>query len=172
MKKSIEKIKDMTYIALFVAIISVASQFSIPTPTVPLSIQILIVSFTGFYLGLRKSITAILLYILLGIVGAPVFAGFRGGLQTILGPSGGFILGFIVIVVLCALFSDARLSVTMGILSVFVCHLIGVLQYMLIAETSFWVSFLSVSLPFLAKDIIFVPLAYILSKKLKKAIRK
>ena len=173
MNSNREKIKNMTYIALFVAIISVVSQISIPTPTsVPITLQIFVVAFAGFFLGIKRGIIGILLYISLGMVGAPVFAGFRGGFSTLLGPSGGFIWGFIVVVLFCSLLPERKISITLGILSVLICHAFGTVQYMLVAKTTFLVSFLAVSLPFIIKDIVLIPFAYLLSQKMKKIVKK
>ncbi len=168
-----EKIRNITFVALFVAIISVVSQIAIPTTsTVPITIQIFVIAFTGYFLGPKRGIIAIFLYIMLGALGAPVFAGFKGGFYALLGPSGGFVWGFIIIVIFCAIFAKTRLAIPAGIIGTIICHILGAFQYSFVAGVDFFASFLLVSLPYLLKDIILLPLAYLLYKKLKRIIKE
>jgi biotin transport system substrate-specific component len=100
MKK--EKIKSITYVALFVAIIAVVSQIAIPMPSlVPITLQTLVIAMCGYLLGLKRGLVAIIVYIALGAVGAPVFSSFQGGFSVLIGYTGGFIWGFIPLVILC-----------------------------------------------------------------------
>lgn len=161
----------MTFVSLFVAMISVISQIAIPLPSaVPITLQMLMIAFVGYYLEIKLALVSVLLYIALGAVGAPVFASFNGGFYVLLGPTGGFIWGFIIIAVLCAISAKSKLAIPIGILSVIICHFIGAFQYMLIAKITFLASIIMVSLPYILKDIIFVPVAYFLAGKIKKRI--
>ena len=170
--KSVSKIKEMTVVALFVAIMAIVSQISIPMPSaVPFTVQMLAIAFFGYFLGVKRGMIGIFLYIAIGAVGAPVFAGFKGGFYVLLGPSGGFIWGFAVVVLICALFSKTRGAIILGILSVLICHFVGVLQYSFVAGISLWVSFIVVSLPYVLKDILLIPVAYLLYKRMSKAIK-
>ena len=170
--KSNSKIREMTFIALFVAIISIVSQIAIPMPsTVPMTIQLLVIVFFGYFLGVRQGMIGIFLYIAIGAVGAPVFAGFRGGFYVLLGPTGGFIWGFILVVLLCAIAAKTRLAIVVGMISIMLCHFIGVIQFSFVAGIDMWVSFVAVSLPYIIKDIAFVPLAYLLYKKMSRLIK-
>lgn len=172
MRSNSQRIKDMTFVAIFVAIISVISQISFPTPSaVPITLQTLIIPFTGYYLGIKRATISILIYIMLGLIGVPVFASFQGGLYVILGPTGGFIWGFLIIVILCSLFAKTRLAIPVGISSMFLCHIAGIFQYTIVMKTSPWAAIISVSFPYIVKDIIFVLLAYFLSSKIQKRIQ-
>ena len=96
--------KSITYTALFVAIISVISQIAIPMPSlIPITLQTMIIALAGYLLGLKRGLCAVFVYILLGAVGAPVFSSFQGGFSVIIGHGGGFILGFIPLVILCGI---------------------------------------------------------------------
>ena len=86
--------RDLAYMALSAARIAVCSWISIPT-TVPFTMQTFAVCLVTALLGLRRGMWAVLCYILLGAVGAPVFSGFKGGISVLLGPTGGYILGFL-----------------------------------------------------------------------------
>ena len=89
---------DMAYIALFAVLITVCAWISIPL-TVPFTLQTFAIFAALMTLGGRRGTCAVAVYLLLGAVGLPVFAGFRGGLGTLLGTTGGYIAGFL----LCAL---------------------------------------------------------------------
>ncbi len=163
--------KKITYIALFVAIIAVVSQISIPVSVIPVTMQTFAVSLCGFVLGKKSSVIAILTYLALGSVGAPVFASFNGGFQVLLSYTGGFLWGFVPFVLLCSL-SKSKSAIIFSILGLLLCHLLGIIQYSLVSETSIWLSFVVVSLPYLIKDIILVVLAYLLSIRVNKIIKK
>ena len=170
MKK--EKIKSITYIALFVAIISVVSQIAIPMPSlVPITLQTLVVAMCGYLLGFKRGLCAIIVYIALGAVGAPVFSSFQGGFSVLIGYTGGFIVGFIPLVILCGIPSGKVKGIVLGILGVLVCHTTGIIWYMAHSSNNFISAFLLVSLPYLIKDIIFIPLAYFVSAKIKNKIK-
>ena len=85
--------RDMAYVAIFAVTIAICSWISIPT-TVPFTLQTFAVFLAVAVLGGRRGTFAVLVYILLGAVGLPVFAGFSGGLGALLGTTGGYIIGF------------------------------------------------------------------------------
>lgn len=88
--------RDIAHIAVFTALLAVCSWITIPTPTrIDFTLQVLGVFLTLGILGGRRGTFAITAYLLLGAVGAPVFAGFWGGLGALLTPSGGFLIGFL-----------------------------------------------------------------------------
>mgnify|MGYP002517316326 CR=1 FL=1 len=115
----------MAFVSVFVAIIAVFSQIAIPMPSsVPITLQAFIIIFSGYYLGVKRASICVAIYILLGAIGVPVFASFKGGFYVLLGPTGGFIWGFLIVAVLSALFAETRLAIPMGIISVMLCHLL------------------------------------------------
>lgn len=87
--------KDLTLISLFAALTAIGAFISIPLGPVPLTLQTLFVLMSGFVLGPKKGALSQLVYIALGLIGLPIFAGFSGGIQTILKPSFGFLIGFL-----------------------------------------------------------------------------
>ncbi|HIV34242.1 MAG TPA: biotin transporter BioY [Candidatus Blautia intestinigallinarum] len=88
------KTRDIVYTAFFAVLIAVGSWISIPM-TVPFTLQTFAVFVTLGILGGRRGTMAVLLYILLGAVGIPVFSGFTGGVGILLGNTGGYIAGFL-----------------------------------------------------------------------------
>jgi biotin transport system substrate-specific component len=83
-------------IVMMVGLMAAGAQVAIPLPftPVPLTLQVLVVVLSGFLLGVRRGASAQLSYLILGAVGAPVFAGFSGGLGHMLGPTGGYLFSY------------------------------------------------------------------------------
>jgi biotin transport system substrate-specific component len=88
------KISDLTFISLFAALTAVGAFIKIPIPHVPLTLQTLMVMFAGLVLGSRRGALSQLLYLIIGLLGLPIFSQ-GGGPGYILLPSFGFLLGFI-----------------------------------------------------------------------------
>ena len=87
---------DATLVILFSAFVGLTAQVEIPLWPVPLTLQTLGVLFTGAVLGSRRGALALLLYLAEGVVGLPVFAGGASGVAQLLGPTGGYLVGFVV----------------------------------------------------------------------------
>src|SRR5688572_23466822 len=84
----------MTRVALMAAVTAVAAQITVPIEPVPFTFQVLAVILSGLLLGPRYGALAQVIYVLVGAVGVPVFAGFTGGLGIVLGPTGGYLLSY------------------------------------------------------------------------------
>jgi len=89
-------IRDITQIGLFSSLTAIGAFISIPIGPVPISMQTFFVLLSGIILGSKKAMLSQIVYVILGLIGLPIFAGFTGGLQTIFKPSFGFIISFIV----------------------------------------------------------------------------
>ncbi len=166
------RVKELTQIALLVALLCVGSQVSIPTIfLVPLTIQVLLVGIVGYFLPLKHSLSCIISYILIGAIGVPVFANFGGGLGTLFSYTGGFVFGFIPLVILCSI-GKGKIKIPLGVLGAVLCHLTGVIQYSIVAKMDFLTSFLTMSLPYIFKDIGLIILAFILANLLKKKLKR
>ena len=76
------------------AVTAVAAQIAVPIPPVPFTMQVLAVILSGLLLGVRTGALAQAIYVLVGAVGVPVFAGFKGGLGIVLGPTGGYLISY------------------------------------------------------------------------------
>ena len=94
--KGRDKVINLVYASMFTALITVCGWICIPS-AVPFTLQTLAVFLCIMLLGTKRSLAAVITYILLGAVGCPVFSGFRGGIGTLLGPTGGYITGFVLI---------------------------------------------------------------------------
>ncbi len=88
------KTRDMVYMSMFAILIAICSWIAIPA-AVPFTMQTFGVFVTLGFLGGKRGSISILLYLLMGAVGLPVFSGFRGGIGSLLGNTGGYIIGFL-----------------------------------------------------------------------------
>lgn len=168
--------RNLTACAMMVAILAVLAQIAIPLPfsPVPLTLQTAGIILAGLILGSKKGALTVLVYIILGAVGAPVFAAGRAGLGVVAGPTGGFFAGFILAVLLIDwLLKKNRsllrsyIAVALATLLILVC---GVIYYSIWAKISFWASFIAVGLPFLPGDLIKLLLFTPLGLAVKKAL--
>lgn len=170
------KVKNMVLVGIFSAIVSIFSILTIPTVSgVPVTLQTFAVALCGYILGAKKGAVSILIYILIGIIGFPVFSGMRSGITHVMGLTGGFILGFIFMAFFCGYsckFKNRLVMFTLSIIGLILCNIIGVVQYSFLSSNSLISSFITVSLPFLPKDIISIIIAMIVSINIKKVLEK
>lgn len=166
--------KNMIMAGMFAAVLAVLSQLSIPMPTgVPVTLQTFAVALTAYVLGWKLGTVSTLVYILIGAVGVPVFTGFKGGFQALAGMTGGFIWGFVFMTLLCGLGAAQKNKVFLVILSaagLASCHLLGIFQFMAVADMQFAEAALAVSVPYLIKDIISVAAAYVFALAVRRAL--
>ena len=85
---------DMVYVGVFAAIIAVCSWISVPL-TIPVTLQTMAVCITAGLLGTKRGVLSIIVYLLIGLVGVPVFSNFSAGVGQLMGPTGGYLIGFI-----------------------------------------------------------------------------
>lgn len=166
MKKKLS-IVEMVLTGAFAALLAVLSQFAIPMPSgVPATLQTFAVALCGFVLGARQGAVCVGVYLLMGAVGLPVFAGFHGGIGAFIGVTGGFLWGFIALSALCGTRRPALAAAGLVL-----CHALGVAQFALVAGMSFGESAALVSLPFLLKDALSVGAAYAASAMVLRGLR-
>lgn len=178
-KKTNSKITDMVYIGLSAAIIAVCSWISIPL-TVPITLQTMGVVLISGLFGAKRGTLSILLYILIGAIGVPVFSGFKSGFGVLLGSTGGYIIGFIFTALIVGIVSDKTnklwaliLSMVVGIL---VCYAFGTAWFAVVyAKTNEPASLATILgwcvIPFLIPDAIKIALAAVLTNRLKKFVK-
>ncbi|MGN1114743.1 MAG: biotin transporter BioY [Oscillospiraceae bacterium] len=166
---------------LMVAIMAVCSWISIPIGQVPITLQTFAVFLAVGLLGGKWGTVATLVYIILGAVGVPVFAGFTGGFGTIMGTTGGYIVGFIfsaLVMWLIEKLFGRKLVVTIisMVVGLLVCYAIGTVWFMVVYARNTGAVGLGTVLgwcvvPFILPDAIKIALAAILSNRLRKLIK-
>lgn len=100
------KTRDLTQTALFAALLCVTAPWSVPIGPIPLSLATFAVYLAAAVLGWKRGTLAVLVYLLLGAAGLPVFTGFAGGLHKLAGPTGGYLAGYLPCALLTGIFSE------------------------------------------------------------------
>ena len=98
------KTSSMTRIALMAAVMCIVGPLTIPIGAVPLSLNTLVILLAVYVLDTREGTAAVLIYLLIGAIGLPVFSGFQGGFAKIAGPTGGYLLGYILLALIAGVF--------------------------------------------------------------------
>lgn len=160
------RLQNLIRISLFTALLAILSQMALPLPSgIPLTLQTFAVALCGFMLGMKGAAYAVTAYLLLGAAGLPVFAGFHGGVGVLFGMSGGFLLGFVPLAVLCG-----TKKIPLAALGLLLCHGLGILQFSLVTGTSAAASAATVSLPFLLKDAASVVAAHFAARAIGRGL--
>lgn len=169
---------DLCMIGLLTAVIVIMAQIQMPMPSgVPVTMQTFAILLTGIILGPKKGLIAALIYVLLGAVGVPVFTGFKGGLQSIAGPTGGFILSFPLMAFFAGLAGNNRshskiLYILYLALAFITNYTLGIIVFCLVTKATVLVGFTTCVLPFIAADILKAVLAAALGIALQKRLHR
>ena len=173
------KTYDMVYIAIFAVLMAICSWISIPM-TVPFTLQTFGVFISVGILGGKRGTVAVLVYILLGAIGVPVFAGFSGGFGVLLNTTGGYIIGFLFsALVMWGIEKVFGRKPVMQILSMLVglivCYAIGTAWFMVVYSRANGAVGLGTVLgwcviPFIIPDLVKIALAFVLSARLRQYV--
>ena len=174
------KTLDMVYIALFAVLIAICSWISIPT-SIPFTLQTFGIFVTVGVLGGKRGSFAVFIYLLLGAIGVPVFAGFTGGMGVLLGNTGGYIIGFLASALLMWLMEKLlgkktwvlALSMVLGLIA---CYAIGTAWFIIAyAKNTGSIGLVTALgwcvIPFIIPDIIKIVLALIVSNRVSKLMK-
>lgn len=174
------KTLDMAYIALMVVLMAVCSWISIPA-TVPFTLQTFAMFCAVGLLGGKRGTIAVLVYIIMGAIGLPVFSGFAGGLGHLLGATGGYIVGFFFSALLywlvTKLLGTAVWSMALAmVLGLVVCYAFGTVWFTVVytqkvAAIGFAGALGMCVIPYIIPDLIKIALALLLTKVLSKHIK-
>lgn len=171
--------KQMVLIALMTAVTCVLGPLSIPLPfsPVPISLTNFAIFLAIFILGMKNGTISFIIYLLLGAVGVPVFSSFRGGLQVLAGPTGGYLIGFIFLALIMGFaldhFDRKLVPTIIGmIIGMAVCYAFGTVWLAKLLSLSFKEGLMMGVIPYLAGDVAKIIIAAIVGPKLYGATQK
>lgn len=167
-------VKPMVYASLFAALTAVGAFIKIPIPIspVPITLQVFFVLLAGLVLGARWGGTSMVVYVMLGVIGLPVFSGGSSGLGILLGPTGGYIIGFVAGAFVTGLIynkaNDSK-TATIGAMigGLAMIYLLGVMQLSFVANMTLQQAVAVGMLPFLIGDAIKIVAALIVADRIK-----
>ena len=172
----------ITLTGLMAALICLLGPFSVPLPfsPVPLSLCTMVIYFAVYVLGAGLGTCSVAIYLLLGLVGLPVFSGFAGGIGRLLGPTGGYLIGYLFIICISGWFIKkwgasntprnfiiCFFGMTLGTI---VCYLFGTLWLSYQLSLDFTTALSLGPLPYIPLDILKMILALLLGKNVKKRL--
>ena len=177
------KTVQMAEIALMSAVICIVAPFTIPVPAspVPLSAATFVIYLAAILLGAKQSAVCVLIYLLLGMVGLPVFSGFSGGISVLLGPTGGYLAGYLPCALIVGWMTNAKQGngsflQNMGamMLGTGACYFFGTIWFLVVMDGSYSVvqALLLCVVPYLIFDLIKILAAAAVVVPIKKMLRR
>ncbi|MGN1481369.1 biotin transporter BioY [Porcipelethomonas sp.] len=169
---------EIVLVGLAAALMCIAGPFSIPIPfsPVPISLTNLAIYIAAFILEWKLCGLSTVIYLLLGMVGLPVFSGFTGGLSKLAGPTGGYLIGFIFTALICGFFCHKFNKIYMYVigmvLGLAVAYIFGTAWFMIQQDTGLIPSLTMCVIPFLPGDAVKIVIAAILGPILKKQVSR
>lgn len=168
--------RHMIQAALFAALLAVFSQLAVPMVPVPMNLALLAVFLCTLVLEQRFAILSVGLYLLMGLLGLPVFAGFRGGPSVLFGPTGGYLLGYFLAAALIALLkplADRFIKrILVLLLALLACYLPGTLWLMMLSGRNLSETLPLAVYPFLPGDGVKIVLAAVLAPRLNASLKR
>lgn len=144
MKQKNKQIYMLTSYALITALICIFAPLSVPIGPIPISLTNLVLYFSIYIIGFKGSTVSYTVYLLLGLVGLPVFSGGAGGPAKVVGPTGGYLLGFFFITIFSGLVFDKckgkyriPLTIVSMIITTGICYLFGTLWFIQLTDNTF-----------------------------------
>jgi len=165
--------RELCFIAIFTAVISAMAPFTIPFPLVPLSMQTFAVPLAGAVLGAKKGTIAVIVYLILGAIGIPVFTGFTGGFGLFLGPTGGYLWSFPIFAFVVGFAADKgnRLWLALGlIVGAAITLTMGMIQLASWASLDMRAAFMAGVFPFIIPELIKIFMVFIIAPKARQAL--
>ena len=173
------KIKDMTLTAVMAALICIAGPLTIAAGPVPLSLATFAVYLAGAILGKKRGTIAAGLYLVIGIIGVPVFSGFSGGFQKLAGVTGGYLVGYLPCAFLAGLGTERAekegrkwLLPAMMAAGTIILYVIGTAWFMIQSGNPLGASLGMCVLPFLPGDAVKIAAVAMITPAVKKAVRR
>lgn len=170
----------MTRIALFTALTCILAPMSIPIPIspVPISLTNFVIFLSVYILDRRSALISYVLYLLLGIAGLPVFSGYSGGPAKLAGPTGGYLIGFIILIIIGGIFAErAHKS---GKISLYIAGIVIGEAVMYVVGTMWLINQMGITfiqglfagvIPYIPGDIVKLVIAVIIAPKIRERIR-
>ena len=173
--KTRSRVYPLVMTAVMAAVICAVAPFALPVGPIPITLGTLVMYLAGHVLGGKRAGAAVLVYVLLGAVGVPVFNGFTGGLGVVAGPTGGYIVGFIPLALLSGLaverFPDSRVLQFAGmILATAVLYALGTAWYCVQAGKTLGVALGACVFPFIPGDLAKMVVALVLGPVLRERL--
>lgn len=174
---SFEQLKNTVLASLMAALMAVGAYIHVPIGPVPVVLTNLFVLLAGLLLGSRWGVASAAIYLLIGAIGMPVFYGGKGGLAHILGPTGGYLFGFILSAWITGLISERSRHSMIGeiiavVIGAFVIYCLGVPWLKVMTKMSWNKVLVAGMIPFLIGDAIKAVVAIVLARAVRPMFKR
>ncbi|MGL5258994.1 MAG: biotin transporter BioY [Lachnospiraceae bacterium] len=170
------KLNDLCMIGMFSAVIVIMAQLAIPMPSgVPMTMQTFAITLAAIVLGAKRAALATSVYLLIGAIGLPVFANFTGGLSSLVGPTGGFLISFPIMAFVIGLGNykkNKALFLFYLIIGTVLNYFIGCIMFSYLMEQSLTYAFTVCVLPFIPTTIIKMILATLVGLPIRTQLNR
>ncbi len=176
MKKKFN-VYQIVFIGIMSAIICILGPLSFPIGVVPISFTNLAIFFVLYILGMKKGTISYIIYLLIGLTGIPVFSGFSGGPSKLLGPTGGYLIGFMFMALIAGFFIDKFfdkwfLCIIGMVLGTTICYILGTIWLSYQANMSIGAALIAGVIPFIPGDLIKIFIAAYLGPQIRNRLVK
>ncbi|MDO4298325.1 MAG: biotin transporter BioY [Lachnospiraceae bacterium] len=172
-----KKTSTIALIGVMAAVTCILGPMSIPLPIspVPISLTNFVIYMAIYVLGMKKGTISYLIYLLIGFIGIPVFSAFTSGPAKLLGPTGGYLIGFVFMALICGFFIDQWCSKMymcfIGmVIGTAVCYLFGTVWLAYQAGMSFGAALAAGVIPFLPGDLAKIVIAMIIGPQIRRRL--
>lgn len=166
-----DRLHILTHTAIITAITCIMAPMSIPVGSVPISFTNLVIYLSLYLVGWKLSVLSVSIYILIGLIGLPVFSGFTGGVGKLVGPTGGYIVGFIPMAILAGLVIEKCSKRTVQflglVLGTALCYILGTVWYCYETEAALGAALGMCVLPFVPVDLIKIVMVMLMAQPIK-----
>ena len=174
--KSILSIKNLSLMAIMSALLCLLAPVSIPIGPVPITLSIFIIYIISYLLDANSAVISVFIYLLMGIVGLPVFAGYKSGLGIILGPSGGYLISYLIVVYISSYcnhkyYNNKTFQILAMFIALILCYICGTIWFSIFKKMTFVESLFICVFPFIITDVIKIIAAYMLGTEIRKRLR-
>lgn len=183
LSKSGFSVRQLAIIGVMTAVTCILAPFSIPIGPIPISLTNIVIYFSLYILGTKDGTISYLVYLLIGMIGLPVFSGFTGGPEKLIGPTGGYLIGFIPMAVIAGVFIKRSISMNnlwigriLGIfgmiLGTIIAYIFGTAWLAYQADMDFQAALWAGVIPFIPGDLIKMVLAVLAGPQIRKQLMR
>lgn len=164
----------MALVAIMTALTCILAPFSLPIGPVPISLTNLVIYFSLYLLGWKLGTLSYVIYLLIGLVGVPVFSGFTAGPAKLFGPTGGYLIGFIPMAIIAGIvidkFSQRWIQILGMIVGTAICYAFGTAWFCIQAGYTVSAALAVCVIPFIPADLIKMVIAMIIGPEIRKRL--
>ena len=167
--------QQMALVAVMTALTCILAPFSLPIGPVPISLTNLVIYFSLYLLGWKLGTLSYVIYLLIGLVGVPVFSGFTAGPAKLFGPTGGYLIGFIPMAIIAGIVIDKYtekwlLCLLAMIIGTIVCYALGTTWLAYEAKMDMMAALWAGVIPFIPGDLVKMALAILIAPKIRAQV--